>query len=124
MLRYCTNCRKEYDFNIKSMEDLDNLVCPECGSKIDKNSRKPVDSGANSAEKAAANVVSGYFTIRYYIHFVLAITGLIGYFTGHLNLLYIMTSLCVIIYIVQFFIGRVSFVSGLFFIPLGAVIGF
>ena len=123
MLRYCTNCQKEFDFKIKSMEDMDNLICPECGSKIDKNSRKPVETGVNSAEKAVSNVVGGYFTIRYYIHFVLALIGLIAFFAGKFDLLYIMAALCVIIYLVQFFIGRAGFISGLFFIPLGAVIG-
>ncbi|MBQ9610623.1 MAG: hypothetical protein IJV15_14415 [Lachnospiraceae bacterium] len=123
MLRYCANCQKEYDFKIKSMEDLDNLICPECGAKIDKSSRKPAETGANSAEKAVTNVVGGYFTIKYYIHFVLALIGLIAFFIGHFKLLYVMAVLCMIIYLFQFLFGGISFLSGLFFIPLGALIG-
>ena len=105
MNRYCVNCQKEYDFKIKSMEDLDNLVCPVCGAKIDKNSRKPAATGKNgkTAEGTIGNVVGGYFTIKYYFHFVLAVIGLIAFFL-HLN-------------------GLVSFLSGLIFIPIGAVIG-
>ena len=123
MLRYCTNCQKEFDFKIKSMDDLDNLICPECGAKIDKNSRKPVETGANSAEKTVTNVIGGYFTIKYYIHFVLALIGLIAFFLGHFGILYFMALLCVVTYLFQFLFGRISFLSGLFFIPLGALIG-
>lgn len=125
MNRYCTNCQKEYDFKITSMEDLDNLVCPVCGNKIDKNSRKPVETGKNgkTAESTIGNVVGGYFTIKYYLHFVLALIGLIAFFLHMNGLLYFMASACVITWLSQFLFGRISFLSGLLFIPLGAIIG-
>ena len=85
MNRYCVNCQKEYDFKIKSMEDLDNLVCPVCGARIDKNSRKPAETGKNgkTAEGTIGNVVGGYFTIKYYFHFILAVIGLVAFFLSH-----------------------------------------
>ena len=125
MNRYCVNCQKEYDFKIKSMEDLDNLVCPVCGAKIDKNSRKPAATGKNgkTAEGTIGNVVGGYFTIKYYFHFVLAVIGLIAFFL-HLNgLLYFMAFACLLTWLSQFLFGIVSFLSGLLFIPIGAIIG-
>ena len=35
MKRYCEKCQKEFEFNINSMKDLDNLVCPDCGEKME-----------------------------------------------------------------------------------------
>ena len=124
MNRYCTNCQKEFDFKITSMEDLDNLICPECGAKIDKNSHKPVSTGPNTAEKTVSNAISGYYTIRYYIHFVLALIGLIAYFNEADKLLYIMTASCVILFLLQLFFRRTGFISGIILVPAGALIGF
>ncbi len=125
MNRYCANCQKEYDFKIKSMDDLDKLICPVCGAKIDKNSRKPDPVGKNgkTADETIGNVVGGYFTIKYYLHFVLAIIGLIAFFLHMNGLLYFMASACVITWLSQFLFGRISFLSGFLFIPLGAIIG-
>ena len=45
MLRYCANCKKEYDFLPLAVSGKDDLICPECGHIIDKNSRRPTESG-------------------------------------------------------------------------------
>lgn len=128
MIRYCTNCKKGTDFPIKSMTDLDNLICPECGSKVDKNSRTPVDKplveDASQAEDMIAGGLYFFYRIRYYFFLAFAIVGIVAYFTGMDQLLYTVTAINVGVYVIGLLLGRITFLSGVAFIPMGAAIGY
>lgn len=128
MIRYCSNCKKGTDFPIKSMTDLDNLICPECGSKVDKNSRTPIDKplveDAAQAETLISAVFYYLYRIRYFFFLAFSITGIVAYFTGLDKLLYTVTAISVGVYVIGLMLGRIVFLSGIAFIPMGAALGY
>lgn len=123
--RYCSNCNTEQTFNIMSMEDLNNLVCPSCGAVVDKNSKSP--EFKKNEERMYNNLGSaagGIFSFFYIFYVVCALVGIIGYILKINTLLYVMTGISLVAYILQWMIGTVIFTSGLIFLPIGAIVGF
>ena len=58
MVRYCINCKKDIDFPIKSIKDLDSLVCPVCGNPVGKNNRNPeIVNNDDKIEQGIGNAV-------------------------------------------------------------------
>lgn len=125
MNRYCPKCQKEFDFPINSMANLDNLVCPECGGKIDKNSRKPIDT--SSREHMETAIGMGVLTltrISYYFFSTLSAFGIFA-FIMHWDLaLYITTGICLAVFLLQLITGTSFFRTGPIFLPLAAVAGY
>lgn len=125
MNRYCTNCKKEYDFPIKSMIDLDNLVCPVCHAHIDKNSRKPVDQYETTRTEAAiGRGFASIFRFFYLFYLICAIASLLAFIFRVDSLLYTLTAIALGTYIIQLFFRITNFRSGIIFLPLGAAAGF
>ena len=128
MKRYCTNCQKEFDFTIKSMEDMNSLVCPVCGSKVDKNSRSPeykeVSAGSDRIANAIGNTVSCLFTLNYMFYISVSIIAVVAYYFNLDKLLYTMTGISLGLFLIQFFNGSYAFRSGIIFLPLGAAAGY
>ena len=125
MVRYCKKCDSDYDFAIKSMNDLDSLVCPVCGERIDKNSRR--ESGR--AQIAENEIKIGRFFQRLYefayvFYLILAIIGILAFVFHADILLYVVTGISLCAFVIQFFTGTLIFKSGLFFLPAGAITGF
>lgn len=124
MNRYCTNCNKEFDFPIKSMTDLDNLVCPQCHNPIDKNSRKPVDnSGTEQTEAFIGNTLATVFSFFYLFYLCFSIAGVLGYIFKIYSLEYWCTGICIGVYILQTMLRCNTFPMGMFLLPAGAVAG-
>ncbi|MBR4005295.1 MAG: zinc ribbon domain-containing protein [Treponema sp.] len=127
MKRYCTNCRKDFDFPIKSMKDLDNLVCPECGSLIDKNSRNPAEDTSAQTEKlenAIGNTFSVFIWINYIFFVAISIFAIVAYNRHWDKALYIATGISLGVFVIQLFFHSLSFRTGLFFLPVGAAAGY
>lgn len=120
MLRYCTNCRKEYDFEVKSLEELDNLICPVCGAHVDQRSKSPEKTYYN---EAPARVI-GYglwqiSVIRYYFYPVCAILGALSFFLHWDTALYIVTGISLVLFVLDYFF------SAFLVLPvIGGVAGF
>lgn len=127
MKRYCTNCQKDFDFPVKSMKDLDSLVCPECGLKIDKNSRNPTeDSSVESAkaEETIGRTLSVFMSLNYFFFIAISLVSVAAYFLNMDKLLYTMTGISLGVFFIQLFFQSLSFRSGLIFLPIGAAAGF
>lgn len=125
MNRYCTNCKKEFDFSIKSMTDLDNLVCPICHAPIDKNSRKPVDQYETTrTEEAIGRGFAAIFRFFYLFYLICAIASILAFIFRVDSLLYTLTAIALGTYILQIIFRVTNFRSGIFFLPLGAALGF
>lgn len=125
MLRYCTYCKKEYDFDPLAVSGRDDLICPECGNIIDKESRDP--SGKEMAERTEETVGQIYarlLRLSYIFYLTLGIIGIIGFVSGIYPILYAASAISLIAYVLQFITGTLRFRSGLIFLPLGAVIGY
>ncbi len=123
MKRYCKKCDKEFEFKIGSMSDLEDLVCPVCGEKVDKNSR--ADKGdMDSAAKAIGNTAHTLYNLSFIFYLVLAIIGIAAYFLHATTVLYVATGITLAAFILQYITGTVVFVSGIIFVPIGAVAGY
>ena len=123
--RYCTNCEKNYDFEIKSPNDLNVLFCPVCGAHVDKESRNP--GPKREAEMAEAQI-GGFFAtvmrIMYLFFFVMSAVGIAAFFLKLYTVLYVVSAIVLVIYLIQIFTGTSNFKLGLLLVPLGGVIAF
>lgn len=122
MKRFCTNCQKEFEFNINSMKDLDNLVCPECGGKIGAESRRPVDPRIEQNEENIGRIMCAVVGFNYMFFLFFALIGIIAYFFDAYTVLYVTTAINLFAYLSHAFRGSTMFKSGIFFIPLGAAV--
>lgn len=125
MLRYCPKCQKDIDFPIKSMRDLDSLVCPVCGSKVEKNSKNPerVDD-SDSIETGIGNAISIFFRIIYLFYFLFALPSMFFYFFSMSKALYICTIINLVFYLWQLIFWGGRFRIGLILLPVGAAVAF
>ena len=125
MLRYCTNCKKDFDFDAPSVSGKDDLICPECGCIIDKNSRNPAGKLlAEETEEKIGRAYAGLLHLSYIFYMSLGIIGVIGYILGIRWLLYAATAVSLAAYLIQFLTGTLIFKSGLILLPVGAVLGY
>ena len=125
MLRYCVNCKKEFEFPPLAVSGKVKLICPECGGIIDKNSRRPADDeSVRKTEEAMGRAVGGLFHLAYIFYLALGIVGVLSFVFGLSGLLYAVTVVVLAVYIIQFATGNLAFTSGVVFLPVGAIIGF
>jgi len=124
MDRYCTNCKKDFDFSPREITGRDELICPECGCVIAKNSWHPSSNNSDEVETGIGNVIAGLFHLSYIFYLLLAIVGIICYFT-HLNMgLYIATGIALAVYLGQLLTQTTYFTFGIVLLPVGAIAGY
>lgn len=123
--RYCDNCEKTYDFEIKSPKDLDVLFCPVCGSHVGKESRDPAPR--REAEKTEAKI-GGFFAtllrISYLFFFVMSAIGIVAFFIKLYPVLYVVSAVVLVVYLIMLFSGITNFKLGIILVPIGGVVGF
>ena len=125
MRRYCANCKKEFEFTVKSIHDMDNLKCPECGSDISKLSMKPDDTPENKkAETRIGRALAVLFRLSYIFYMVVAAVGIASYFLKYDTVLYVCAGIDILVYILQWLMGYGNFRAGWILIPAGAVAGY
>lgn len=92
LIRYCTRCQKEFDVAIKSMDELEDLHCPYCQAKVDKNSRPPVSQKEN--EEMGNWIGRMYYLLlrfRFVIYPICGAVGCVAYVLKWNTILYAMT---------------------------------
>ncbi len=125
MLRYCENCKKDFEFAPLAVSGRDDLICPECGGIIGKNSRNPANKiNSDKTEEAIGNTFARLLHMSYIFYMVMGLLGIIGFIFGVDKLLYIATGISIGAFIIQFMTGTLIFTSGIIFLPLGAAAGF
>ena len=122
--RYCANCRQEYEFTPLAISGKSDLICPECGGVIDKNSRRPANENDDQTEEKLGRATAVVFHFFYCFYALLGIVGAVCFFLGIDWLLYAVTIISIIAFIIQLIMGTLSFASGLLFLPLGAIFGY
>ncbi len=125
MLRYCENCKKDFEFAPLAVSGRNDLICPECGGVIGKNSRNPANKiNSDKTEEAIGNTFAGLLHMSYIFYMVMGLLGIIGFVSGTDKLLYIATGISIGAFIIQFLTGTLIFTSGIIFLPLGAAAGY
>lgn len=99
MYRYCPNCEEEYDFKVSGAADLDNLICPACGRKVDKNSRKPKEpANEGQTEVAIGEAILTIYNVIYSFFVITGVLGMISFLLKWDILLYICTAVSILSY--------------------------
>lgn len=125
MLRYCENCRKDFEFAPLAVSGKDDLICPECGNVIGKNSRNPANRlDSDKTEEAIGNTFAKLLHLSYIFYMVMGLLGVAGFLTGVNKLLYIATVISLLAFVIQFMTGTLVFTSGIIFLPAGAAAGY
>ena len=125
MLRYCENCRKDFEFAPLAVSGRDDLICPECGRVIGKNSRNPENKvNSDKTEEAIGNAFARLLHMSYIFYMVMGLLGVTGFILEAHKLLYIATGISIGAFIIQFLTGTLIFTSGIIFLPLGAAAGY
>lgn len=125
MLRYCTNCKKDFDFDPLAVSGKEDLICPECGGVIGKESRNPaIKENAEKTEEEIGNIFARLMHLSYIFYMVMGLAGVLCYFPGIYTVLYAVTMISVTAYLIQFITGTVTFASGVILLPAGAVLGY
>lgn len=125
MNRYCVNCDKEFDFSPLEVSGRNDLICPECGQIIDKNSRRPKSNDeSDKIENTIAGVFAQLLHMSYIFYLLCACAGVVGFFLKIDALLFLATAIALAAFFVQLFTGTLIFTSGLIFLPIGAVCGY
>ena len=123
MERYCTNCKKDFDFEPLAVSGKGDLICPECGNIIDKNSRNPAGKEmVDETEEKIGRTFANLLHMSYVFYLTMGVLGVIGYVFGLDTLLYIATAISLAAYIIQFLSGTLTFASGLILLPAGAIL--
>ena len=125
MLRYCENCKKDFEFAPLTVSGKDDLICPECGGIIGKNSRNPANRvDPDKTEEAIGNAFAKLLHMSYIFYMVMGLLGVAGYVFGINRLLCIATVISLLAFMIQLLTGTLIFTSGIIFLPIGAVAGF
>ncbi len=125
MLRYCENCKKDFEFAPLAVSGRNDLICPECGGVIGKNSRNPANKiNSEKTEEAIGNTFARLLHMSYIFYMVMGLLGITGFALGADKLLYIATGISIGAFIIQFLTGTLIFTSGIIFLPIGAAAGY
>ena len=107
---------------------MDSLVCPECGSMVDKDSRSPeyleVSRSTEKTEDSIGNAIGCLMRLNYIFYITISIFAIVAYNLHWDKTLYILTGISLGLFLIQLFFRSVAFRTGLIFLPLGAAIGY
>jgi len=124
MLRYCTNCKSDFEVEPAAITSKKDLICPSCGNVVDKNSRRPSAIDGDIVSEGVGNFVSGVFRLAWLFYVTLSVIGFLCFFIHADTALYIVTAISLLAYFIQFISGNAVFTSGIVLLPLGALIGY
>ena len=125
MLRYCKNCKKDFEFEPLAVSGKEPLICPECGNVIGKNSKNPGNKvDTDKTDEKIGNGFAALLHLSYIFYLVMGIIGVMGFGLGIYFLLYLATVISLTVYIAQLLTGTATFMLGIIFVPLGAITGF
>lgn len=124
MLRYCPNCKKDFDFSPLLVSGKSDILCPQCGGVIQKDSRQPVDTTTtDKMEIAIGSIFFKLMQMSFYFYVVVAIVGIAGYFVNY-KILYISCAVSLLTVVFQAITGTLLFRSAIIFLPIGAAAGY
>lgn len=118
---YCRYCNLEFEKKIKTMEDTRNITCPNCKKQVSDKDRKPevVTKTDRKVESLAYTLMNIYF----YFYFVTSTLALIFYFTNHIKLFEITTTITIIGIVIDYLLGYTRNLFGTLGLLISSVLG-
>ena len=117
----CRYCNNEFEKEIKSMNDIRNITCPNCNKIVNDNDRKPeiVTNRDKNIESIAHTIINIYF----YFYFVTSILALVFYFTNYTKLFEITSIIIIIGIIIDYLLGYTRNLFGTLGLLISSLIG-
>ena len=118
---YCRYCNLEYEKEIKTMNDIRNITCPNCNKKVNDKDRKPevITDKERRVEDLAYTLINIYF----YFYFVTSTLSLICYFTNHIKLFEITTIITIIGIVIDYLFGYTRNLFGTLGLLISSILG-
>lgn len=118
---YCRYCNLEFEKEIKTMEDTRNITCPNCKKQVSDKDRKPevVTKTDRKVESLAYTLMNIYF----YFYFVTSTLSLIFYFTNHIKLFEITTTITIIGIVIDYLLGYTRNLFGTLGLLISSILG-
>lgn len=118
---YCRYCNLEFEKEIKTMEDTRNITCPNCKKQVSDKDSKPevVTKTDRKVESLAYTLMNIYF----YFYFVTSTLALIFYFTNHIKLFEITTTITIIGIVIDYLLGYTRNLFGTLGLLISSVLG-
>ena len=118
---YCRYCNLEFEKEIKTMEDTRNITCPNCKKQVSDKDRKPevVTKTDRKVESLAYTIMNIYF----YFYFVTSSLSLIFYFTNHIKLFEITTTITIIGIVIDYLLGYTRNLFGTLGLLISSILG-
>jgi hypothetical protein len=118
---YCRYCKNEFEKEIKSMNDIKNITCPNCNKQVNDKDRKPeiVTNKDKKIESIAYTLINIYF----YFYFVTSSLSLIFYFTHYIKLFEITTIITIIGIIIDYLLGYTRNLFGTLGLLISSILG-
>lgn len=121
MLRYCPNCKKDYNINVKSMAEMEQMVCPVCGEKVEKVSKNPEHVGAEDGmENHLGETMYKLIYLSIIFYFCCGVISVVAFVLHWDKVLYTVTAVSVIGYFLQYFNTE----WGIIWMTIGAIAGY
>ena len=118
---YCRYCNLEFEKEIKTIEDTRNITCPNCKKQVSDKDRKPevVTKTDRKVESLAYTLMNIYF----YFYFVTSTLALIFYFTNHIKLFEITTTITIIGIVIDYLLGYTRNLFGTLGLLISSILG-
>ena len=118
---YCRYCNLEFEKEIKTMEDTRNITCPNCKKQVSDKDRKPevVTKTDRKVESLAYTLMNIYF----YFYFVTSTLALIFYFTNHIKLFEITTTIIIIGIVIDYLLEYTRNLFGTLGLLISSILG-
>ena len=118
---YCRYCKNEFEKEIKTMNDIRNITCPNCNKIVNEKDRKPevITKTDRKVESFAYTLVNIYF----YFYFVTSILSLVFYFTNYIKLFEITTTIIIIGIVIDYIFGYTRNLFGTLGLIISSLIG-
>ena len=117
---YCDKCNLKFTYEIKTMNDTKNIICPKCNNNVTgKKAPIKISKTEKTIEKTANTLIDLYF----YFYLIFSTIGLITYYLGLNKLFQITFIIMIIIYVIELLLGYTRNIFGTLGIIIGAILG-
>ena len=118
---YCRYCKIEFEKEIKTMNDIRNITCPNCNKIVNEKDRKP--EVVTKTEENIENLVNTLVNIYFYFYFVTSVLSLVFYLTNYIKLFEITTTIIIIGIVIDYIFGYTRNLFGTLGLIVSSIIG-
>lgn len=110
-LGYCNDCKLEFEYQINNMEEYNNVFCPKCNKRVSNNYVRPKQ--LSKKDIIAGNIFEKVLKIYFYFYLIISLIALTFYILGFKEIFIFLTTLSLILYLVELLFGYTRNIFGL-----------